>query len=264
MIYSINEGQQAEEYKARKAKEAEAESKKYDKYKGDATTLGSRIGAGNKSGGIHPDGNGGFRLGSNDDNNRDSKSTDIVYKDLDRRKSDLSKSTTIEDFEKHASSLNNLSSNLHAAADATNRHIRRHPDQYKESYGIFSEIEFLNENRARKHMKEIKHSAGYKGMKELLKKASKSKDPKDKVEAALECIRVLDDLIEAAKDIPKNDFGDSFINVVRWIPLTIITTLLGVPQAVVDTSQTKDEFINYLLRLKVKCIKIYEKNKALI
>lgn len=142
MIYSIIEGQQAEEYKARKAKEAEAESKKYDKYKGD-TILGSRIGAGNKSSGIHPDGNGGYKLGTKDDNDRDSKSINIVYKDLDRRKSNVSKSKTIEDFEKHASSLNNLSSNLHAAADATNRHIRRHPDQYKESCGIFSSVAFI-------------------------------------------------------------------------------------------------------------------------
>ena len=138
----IIEGQQAEEYKARKAREAEAESKKYDKYKGD-TVLGSRIGAGNKSNGIHPDGNGGFRIGTKDDNSRDSKSTGIVYKDLDRRRSDLLKSKTIEDFMKHASSVNNLGSNLHAAADATNRNIRRHPNQYKESCGIFSSVSFV-------------------------------------------------------------------------------------------------------------------------
>lgn len=141
MIYSINEGKQAEEYKVRKAKEAEAEFKKYDKYKGD-TALGSRIAAGNKSNAIHLDGNSGYRLGTKDDNDRDSKSTNIVHKDLDRRKSNLMQSTTIEDFEKHAGNLNNLSSNLHAAADATNRHIRRHPNQYKES-GIFSGVVFI-------------------------------------------------------------------------------------------------------------------------
>lgn len=29
------------------------------------------------------------------------------------------------------------------AKDAANRHVRRHPDQYKESYGIFSEVNFI-------------------------------------------------------------------------------------------------------------------------
>ena len=146
MIYSITEGQQAEEYKARKAKEAEAESKKYDKY--DITkNIGGRIAAGNRDAGIYVSKNdhSDFRIGSKEDNDRSDKSTSIVKKELDARLSRAVNSIGGKEFTNHNSNLANLSNTkaMHAATDAINRHMRRHPDQYKESCGIFSNVAFI-------------------------------------------------------------------------------------------------------------------------
>lgn len=117
MIYNINEGQQADEYKARKAKEAEGKKKADDaqystRYRGPV---------GNKHG-FNP--NKPNENISNNDSDRYYKTADKVLDGLDKRNR---KGATVD---------------AERMSDAINRHIRRHPKQYNEGT-IFESVEFI-------------------------------------------------------------------------------------------------------------------------
>lgn len=147
MIYSINEGQQAEEYKARKAKEAEdsqkAENDRWNaRYSGKD---GERVG--NK-----------FSIKYNP-NAKDIRKRNIEYLyDPSNQYVDDTKEyerTVKDDYNRHSTAWrasNNMvrtgkippfTPDERVIADAANRHMRRHPKQYKESCGIFSSIAFI-------------------------------------------------------------------------------------------------------------------------
>lgn len=138
---ALTEGQQAEEYKARKAKEAE------DKNKTEDERLKKRYGlqddgqyqpAGNRkacdASGVQYKGNGSrFNYGytkSFDDIERQAKATNIVRKEEEKRGTEPVHSGRDTRMRKSE------------VMDSTNRHIRRHPEQYKEGT-IFESVEFI-------------------------------------------------------------------------------------------------------------------------
>lgn len=119
-ISFINEGEQAEEYKARKAREKEeAENKAYDRMERRKFHYGDKYSLkGGNSDNIY------------EDINRDDKRSEIVKREWRRRKDAGQPIPNMVD--------------RHNMNDALNRHIRRYPDQYKES-GIFESVSFINE-----------------------------------------------------------------------------------------------------------------------
>lgn len=135
MIYSITEGQQAEEYKARKAKEAE-DAKRIDVNKVSEREYKylthQRIGdKDDKSRGKSPY----YPMPSKEDFDRDKKAREITSDFLDKNKG-----RNPDAFKMSKLDRNTLYGRV---KDATNRHMRRHPDQYKESCGIFSNVTFI-------------------------------------------------------------------------------------------------------------------------
>ena len=139
MIYSVNEGQQAEEYKARKAKEAE------DRFEKDYEHRDRRLHHGYQT----------AKTGRSDaDKARDDKTKKIIDKEFASRmakaehadKQDNRSRTYNPDLRNKArvanKNLTNLGFNSDTARDAANRHIRRHPKQYKEGT-IFESVEFI-------------------------------------------------------------------------------------------------------------------------
>ena len=122
MIYSINEGQQADIHRAKRAEEKEI-SKEQDKkyaYKGARTVTGITDKDGLKAG--------------SEDIKRLSKAQSAVINDVNRR------------YQKDRGNAHNLDHHnrvqLTSAIDAKNRHMRRHPKQYKEGT-IFESVEFI-------------------------------------------------------------------------------------------------------------------------
>ena len=116
MIYSINEGQQAEEYKARKARKAKENEDYVD------ARIAHRYPVINaKTGDRH--------LEENDDDNRRNRDARMFVLSHGIGTRGAKKKYSHEDQE--------------SAFDAANRHMRRHPKQYKESCGIFSNVYFI-------------------------------------------------------------------------------------------------------------------------
>ena len=115
----VNEGEQTEEYKARKAKEAE------DKKKAEAEREKRRY----KETGLGP----GNRFNGTNDYDRRIKTLDVANNEHESR----ARAGYNKEYK-------NFTNNTHGALDAINRHIRRHPDQYKEST-IFESVQFLND-----------------------------------------------------------------------------------------------------------------------
>lgn len=136
MIYSINEGQQAEEYKKRKIDEKinqdkdTQENRHFNPFTGDRDKDWHRVS------------NGGFlnmQKGSNQDNTRRTN----VDKKLDDHINRLhTKAKLFGDYDA-MHNMANVVLNRNAAKDAINRHMRRHPNQYKESCGIFIGVSFI-------------------------------------------------------------------------------------------------------------------------
>ena len=147
MIYSITEGQQAEEYKARKAKEAEdakkAENDRWNarysgsdgehvgrkfrsKYNSDAKGIRKRnIEYLYDPSNLDVDDTEEYKRTVKDDNNR--------YSAAWRASNNMVRTGKIPQFNPYEKVI----------ADTVNRHMRRHPDQYKESSGIFYNVTFI-------------------------------------------------------------------------------------------------------------------------
>ena len=143
MIYSINEGQQAEEYKARKAKEKEDADKMTDRenkyYHHHTPKIGMQH-RGDKDG----------------DNGRYEKARKMAIDERNKRKLDAeTQDKKAEDYYKmhghYPENYDNTADKAYdhlrrakvgPAADAINRHMRRHPKQYKEGT-IFESVEFI-------------------------------------------------------------------------------------------------------------------------
>lgn len=128
MIYSITEGQQAEEYKARKAKEAEDakkdEADEYKKYGANRLIAGMKNPTRDADGTLHV---------SKSDYIRHKRAVDTVDKELDRRRQQYKKSGSIDDLEQ----FGNLANNMAKARDTLNRKFRH------ESCGIFYTVTFI-------------------------------------------------------------------------------------------------------------------------
>lgn len=149
-FYNIyTEGQQAEEYKARKDKEAE------EKEKAEAERINRRLQAGVKTQNFEDeyyDGNPSARK----DHNRAIDARRVVLRDEDKRATNWRNTPmryTKQDYTDDR--------------DAVNRHMRRHPDQWdgpnrvkSESYGIFESVELLDESWdvVDKSAEEVKHA----------------------------------------------------------------------------------------------------------
>ena len=133
MIYSINEGQQANKYKDAKNKEISINNINYEK------RLRRRKNAGNIS----------RENPSADDINRQNLASDIAYRDS-RNKADIARRKFLDsDRDRNNPDVKNARHNAQntiiydrETQDAINRHIRRHPKQYKEGT-IFESVEFI-------------------------------------------------------------------------------------------------------------------------
>ena len=141
MIYSVNEGQQAEEYKARKAKEKEdAKKAEDDRYIRRYNPGTNRNITGNKFA-KHPDRRSIMRNAYDDEgNDPDGKNYEkTIGADKRRHMAGWNKSVDaiyagkIKAFDGKAE---------HNVADSYNRHMRRHPKQYKEET-IFESVKFI-------------------------------------------------------------------------------------------------------------------------
>ena len=147
MIYSILEGKQAEEYKARKAKEKEdielgfkkQASKRYPRFRGSNY--------GNKYSYNHPEvRKDTIALFNGNDRNKSEKG---VESDNERQFNAATK--VIDHLNKTGNELardwrRGQNPNFNRMVDATNRHMRRHPKQYakpKNESTIFSHIEII-------------------------------------------------------------------------------------------------------------------------
>ena len=135
MIYSITEGQQAEEYKKRKIDEKmkQNDDAQIDRHGNPYT--GDRDRNWYRTGGDLFD----IRKGSVEDNIRRDKVDEKLNSHTDRLRA-ISKS-----FGDDNAHHNFVNAALHRgnARDAINRHMRRHPNQYKESCGLFANVSFI-------------------------------------------------------------------------------------------------------------------------
>ena len=146
MIYSINEGQQAEEYKARKAKEAE------DKKTSEDDRWKTRY-AGDKGEFV------GRKFGANNPNSKDIRKRNREYwnnvSDINAPDNTKEYEKTInDDYKRHDASWRASNKMVRTGkippfnpdekviADTKNRHMRRHPKQYKEGT-IFESVELI-------------------------------------------------------------------------------------------------------------------------
>ena len=132
MIYSINEGQQAEEYKARKAKEAEDAKKKDDeKYYSrhrDSSQMKTMAGYANSK--------------ANDPNLTLGDIRKVASKNSKTNATAYNKNVDDERNRRQGDGKPMSYRDQMRAQDAANRHIRRHPKQYKEGT-IFESVEFI-------------------------------------------------------------------------------------------------------------------------
>lgn len=197
---SFNEGEQAESYKKRKANEEES---KYDE---EYERLMRRNSYNRKQRMYDKPGDAGKRL------ERDSKVEDMV----DRKGLGFN---VAGNFQYQVDRTN--------AKDAANRHMRRHPEQYKEC-GIFSEVTFLDEGVAGFEKNKIKTSKEYIEFEQAYKQAKKSKDPEVKKQASKKAIALLDKIIEEVKNIPDDDTIDAVCNTLKTPLFWIVFLLTGV------------------------------------
>ena len=136
----FDEGQQADDYRAHKAKEAE------DKEKADKEREDRRYGEDRLK---FPGGQHGKSWKWSDhqkDLDRSSRARDIVHRDSTRRIHNAQDSISNHDREQYSKdwrSYERAYDNEHSSKDAANRHIRRHPNQYKESCSIFESVRFI-------------------------------------------------------------------------------------------------------------------------
>ena len=152
-IYFLNEGEQAEDYKARKQKEKEeaekADKERFDRRYGQqadrlhtAKKMGIDSGVGDKitwqyhKNGNHPISKYTYDKGKEDSARRE-KSEEGASKEV--KNAPGSDSIYTRDRREGVRKLGIMDK-----VDAKNRHIRRHPDQYKES-GLFECVEFIND-----------------------------------------------------------------------------------------------------------------------
>lgn len=152
-INFLNEARTKEEYLAQKQKEnkekEEAEQKRFDRrYGGDMQSSFRRSfehgSVGNKydtkeylSDDKHSWNEPGYMKKFNSDHERSAKAHKELRKKLDSMPNDDTNILT----KRGRDAIKN--SNLLQAADAKNRHMRRHPEQYEESV-IFNSINFIN------------------------------------------------------------------------------------------------------------------------
>ena len=127
----VLEGKQAEEYKARKAKElGEKSTSDYERI--------IRRGHVNRMRGKDSDVKSRVRKAHNMVDNEDKRRYEALEK---ARNSDYNR-----DYQKNLANarkhFNNMAGKVSSASDAVDRHMRRHPKQYKEST-IFSDIEII-------------------------------------------------------------------------------------------------------------------------
>lgn len=139
MIYSITEGQQAEEYKARKAKEAEdvkrTESERFTKGRYSSEYIGDKFKK-------HPNRRDIIK-NAYDDNDPDGDNYEKTIGEDNRRRTKGWNAAIKAVYDGKVSAFGPDRGNQHVIADVKNRHMRRHPDQYKESCGIFSSVAFI-------------------------------------------------------------------------------------------------------------------------
>ena len=151
MIYSITEGQQAEEYKIRKARE-ERKALENDKQRAiqrDANDVGYKTQRYEIISGKPTNKN--FAAGydkkdkakmDKDISNKD-KALDLVEREIDRRTADTSGKVRKFERDEDGDFTGRAHRELMRAGDAALRHVRRHPEQYKESCGIFYTVAFI-------------------------------------------------------------------------------------------------------------------------
>ena len=132
----FDEGQQADDYRARKAKEAE------DKEKADNERYNRRYGNFKEPGDQHYNRWSDYQK----DLDRGNKARGMVADDRNRRLDNVQNSLSNHDDEQYSKdwrSYKRASDIKHLSKDAANRHIRRHPNQYKESCSIFESVRFI-------------------------------------------------------------------------------------------------------------------------
>ena len=126
-FYNIyTEGQQAEEYKSRKTKEAE------EKEKADREAYEKRYGQDSYTKGIRGNLNDGEVTPTKEDKKRLKYASKFAFRNTDMNPSDKEESKR----------------DLEYAKDVANRNMRRHPDKWDKSHhesGIFESVEFLND-----------------------------------------------------------------------------------------------------------------------
>ena len=115
----LNEGQQAEEYKAKKAEE-EKRKREEDRARYDHR-YGKSIVDHVKDGTLHKDFQKAAKINRNEERNREIAHANAAYSGSETEKEKA--------FKQHANYL----SRSKEAQDATQRHIARHPKQYAES-----------------------------------------------------------------------------------------------------------------------------------
>ena len=162
-IAFVNEGEQADAYKARKAKEAEDKKKAEEerdkrRYGDPLNPPGDKYRNSEDGAKKHEDLSREIRAGCiNDREERfrhydDDRDRDAYFRAMDKARGKYAASEQEKDaYEKAKAAYDVTSKNAYNyfknkdyAKDATNRHIRRHPEQYKEC-GIFESVQFLNE-----------------------------------------------------------------------------------------------------------------------
>ena len=247
MIYSINEGQQAEEYKKRKADEQAEKNKENPRL---SKTVGAKHGFNPNK----PD-----EDASDKDLQRSIKVQDAIVGELENRYKKVSSNMEDDNAYRHVKNMG--AEGTAAAIDARNRWERRH-----ESYGIFYNVEFLNEASFSGKRKIIK-SEDYAKLKELQKKYKDDKNPDTRVQLMEEAIKVTDRLIEAAKSIPAD-------NPLEWIarfvirqfddPIRILWNIMGYSVFKLTAHMTRDDFIEKLLITREKLVEKLDKNKRKI
>ena len=141
MIYSINEGQQAEEYKARKEKEKHEDQNKYKdqalrRYPSPANNWKDNYGKQYTT--KNPTERKDVDAALAGDKGAAARASDGFDKDSRR----MSKSSSIGNRDYYSGKRPMNGEENARANDAINRHIRRHPKQYKEGT-IFESVEFI-------------------------------------------------------------------------------------------------------------------------
>ena len=145
MIYSINEGQQAEEYKERRSKEAQQNALANIEREHRRYGYERFISTGDKH--AQKSFTGRYYSLDKKDQDRQEKANDIAEKEVRQRdikaEHDRKVHGPLSDKRRDSqNAYNRMVMDKDYARDAANRHIRRHPKQYKEGT-IFESVEFI-------------------------------------------------------------------------------------------------------------------------